>query len=568
MPDINAIKKNNILNKLTTMNLQDISLNCCRIVAVLFIWISNSYAAQSKPNIVLLYTDDLGFGDLQAYGHPTSSTPNLNRLAAEGLRFTQFYSSAPVCSPSRAAILTGRYHVRTGVYPGVFDPASSGGLPHNETTLAEILRPLGYRTSIIGKWHLGVGKDGEYLPTSQGFDHYYGIPYSQDFCPCLVCFYPKDPCFDDCRTNESPCPIFNDTVIVEQPANLTTIEARYTNLAKKYISDNAAADQPFFLYYAYHHTHHPQFAGEQFRNTTIRGTFGDSLAELDWSVGEVLNQLDSSGIADNTFIFFTSDNGPSLTREVRGGNAGLLKCGKGTTYEGGVRVPGIARWPGRINPGRTIELASQIDLLPTIANITGATLPEVLLDGVDMSPILFEGKKSLREDYIYYPVNANPKIGIYAVRWHQYKAHYYTQGAGTSGSFNHDKDCRPTANRTSHNPPLLYDLHQDASELYDLRNSTNYPEVIAEIEQVKAKFEATMFWPKSEVRKPDNKNLEPCCDLGCTPFPECCQCHSDSDRAASDHDGHLHWTKEMLDESWRSRPIVQVQEQEHLNGHR
>eukprot|EP00057_Strongylocentrotus_purpuratus_P034900 XP_796991.4 PREDICTED: arylsulfatase A [Strongylocentrotus purpuratus] len=537
--------------------MQGISLDVFRFVVVLtWLVISVVHAVPSKPNIVLLYADDLGYGDLEAYGHPTSSTPNINRLAAEGLRFTQFYSSAPVCSPSRAAILTGRYHVRSGVYPGVFDPLSSGGLPHNETTIAEILRPLGYRSSIIGKWHLGVGKDGMYLPTTQGFDHYYGIPYSQDFCPCLICFYPNAPCFDGCRTNESPCPIFNDTVIVEQPANLTNIEERYTTLAKKYISDNAAAGQPFFLYYAYHHVHHPQFAGERFRNATVRGTFGDALAELDWSIGEVLNQLDSSGIAENTFVFFTSDNGPSLTRKVRGGNAGLLKCGKGTTYEGGVRVPAIARWTGRIDPGRTIELAAQIDILPTIAKITGAVLPEVILDGVDMSPILFEQNQTLREDYIYYPTSANPEFGIYAVRWHQYKAHFYTQGSPVSGSTNHDKDCRPSAKRTSHDPPLLFDLYQDASELYDLGNNSNYATVIAQIEQVKSKFESTMFWPPSEVDKPENKNLEPCCDPGCTPFPKCCQCHSDDGQWENGNDGHLHWTEGRLGQRWRSRPVV------------
>ncbi|XP_071476461.1 arylsulfatase A-like [Diadema antillarum] len=517
-----------------------------------YVMIENGYAhAQEKPNIIFLYADDLGYGDLQSYGHPTSSTPNLNRLASEGLRFTQFYASAPVCSPSRAAILTGRYHIRSGVYPGVFDPLSSGGLPHNETTIAEVLQPLGYRTGIVGKWHLGVGEAGTYLPTSQGFQYYYGMPYSHDYCPCLVCFYPNSSCYDDCRTQMSSCPIYNGTTIVEQPANLTSIAKRLTAAAKEFIRESASSATPFFLYYAFLHTHHPQFAGEAFRNSTARGTFGDSLAEMDWGVGQVLQQLEESGLTSNTFIFFTSDNGPSLMREVRGGNAGLLKCGKGTTYEGGMRVPGIAHWPGRISPGRTMQLTAQIDLLPTVAKLAGAKLPSnVTLDGVDMSPVLFNSSESARESYSYYPENANPKFGMYALRWKQYKAHFYTQGWGKSRVS--DRDCVATAKRTQHVPPLLYDLHQDASEQYNLVNSTIYPGVIAEITKLKAELDAGMVWAQSQTRKPEDENLEPCCNPGCTPFPQCCHCSSSHrDQAQGDHtlhghthDEHLHWIPE------------------------
>nr|XP_054764600.1 arylsulfatase A-like [Lytechinus pictus] len=481
----------------------------------------------SQPNIVILFADDVGYGDLEVYGHPTSSTPNLNRLAEGGLVFSQFYAGAPVCSPSRAALLTGRYPTRSGIYPGVLVPTSTGGLPHNETTIAEIVKTKGYSTSIIGKWHLGVGENGTYLPTNQGFDEYLGVPYSHDMCPCHNCFYPNDPCWNTCDSDYTSCPLFNNTDILEQPVNLTTLDATYVQRAKSVIQRNANAGTPFFLYYAFQHAHHPQFASKEFRNATARGTYGDSLAELDWCVGQVMEQLKMSGVLDNTLVLFTSDNGPSLRNENRGGNAGLLKCGKGTTYEGGQRVPAIAYWPQHIAPGRTTALASNLDFLPTIANLVGADLPSVTLDGVDMAPILFEGKQGARDTFFYYFTEPNPKFGIYAVRYNQYKAHYYTQGQINSNEFNHDEDCRPSATRTLHDPPLLYDLDHDPSENYNL-SSTEYGPILAKIQEIKTQFESTMVWGESQVQKPKSSAVEPCCKKDCVPFPDCCQCHQRS----------------------------------------
>ncbi|XP_022099421.1 arylsulfatase A-like [Acanthaster planci] len=481
-------------------------------------------AKLSPPNIVILFADDLGFGDLETYGHPTSVTPNLNQLSASGLQFMQFYVASSVCSPSRAALLTGRYQTRSGVWPGVFIPDSTGGLQHNEVTIADMLKPLNYSTAIIGKWHLGVGQNGEYLPTNQGFDEYYGIPYSHDMCPCPVCFYPHDHCFNDCDPEYASCPLFHNGTIVEQPTDLLTLEQRYTNHARNYIATNAKSRRPFFLYYAYQHTHHPQFASKAFRNSTSRGTFGDSLAELDWSIGQVVQQLKDSGVADKTFVFFTADNGPSILNQNRGGSAGLLKCGKGTTYEGGQRVPAIALWPGKIQPGRTRELASSLDLLPTIANLTGAPLPAgKVLDGVDMSEILFHNRPSQRETFIYYPENPNPTLGIFAVRYKQYKAHYFTRGNKLSGSTNRDHDCRDSAKLTPHDPPLLFNLDQDPGERYDLSADPKYKSLLEKIAAIKGSFEAGMTWGRSQING-TNPSVEPCCSPGCSPFPACCRC--------------------------------------------
>ncbi|XP_070577428.1 arylsulfatase A-like [Ptychodera flava] len=477
----------------------------------------------SVPNVVILFADDLGYGDLGCYGHPTSHTPNIDNLAVNGLRFTQFYSANPLCSPSRASLLTGRLPPRTGVWPGVFLPESTGGLPHNETTLAQILKGKGYATAIVGKWHLGIGRNQEYLPIHYGFDSYYGIPYSQDFCPCLKCFYPNDPCFNQCDLYYTGCPLFKDDKIIEQPTDFTKLEDKYIEHATNFIASSASKGTPFFLYYAFNHVHHPQFAGKRYRNSTSRGTFGDSLAELDNGVGMVMQQLQKSGVEGNTLVIFTSDNGPSLRNENRGGNGGLLKCGKGTTYEGGQRVPAIAYWPGKIQPGKTMELTSTLDLLPTIANLVNGTLPNVTLDGVDIGPVLFEKGKSKRDTFFYIFAYADPKYPIYAVRHKQYKAHYYTEGSSNC-DFTHDLDCRPTANRTAHNPPLLYDLNSDPSEQYDLSSDPNYASVLKELDEIRRKFAAELDWAPAEILKPSDPNVEPCCNPGCSPRPSCCHC--------------------------------------------
>ncbi|XP_018585957.2 arylsulfatase A-like isoform X1 [Scleropages formosus] len=485
-------------------------------------------SALTPPSFVILLADDLGFGDLQSYGHPvTSETPALERLANGGLRFTDFYSSSPVCSPSRAALLTGRYQTRSGVYPGVFYPGSRGGLPLNETTIAEVLKPLGYATAIVGKWHLGVGPNRMYLPIQQGFDHYVGVPYSHDQGPCsnLTCFPPDIKCFGTCDTGMVTVPLMNDDAIERQPVSFPDLEKTYGDFAAEFISTCAGRNRPFFLYYASHHTHYPQYAGKDATGQSRRGPFGDALVEFDGTVGNIIRALKDGGIHKNTFVFFTSDNGPSLMRMSRGGNAGLLKCGKGTTYEGGVRVPAIAYWPGRIKPGVTHKMASTLDILPTITSLAGAKLPRVHLDGFDMSNILFRHGPSKRKAMFYYPMDPSEEIGLFAVRLGKYKAHYYTCGSILSDT-TPDQDCHSTSSLKQHDPPLLFDLEADPSENYNLAMSEDpeYKAVLHKIQKVKAQFEESMVFAEAQVGKGVDPSLEPCCIPKCTPKPACCIC--------------------------------------------
>ncbi|CAL4162534.1 unnamed protein product, partial [Meganyctiphanes norvegica] len=305
----------------------------------------------TKPNIVLLLADDLGYGDLSWSGHPTSRTPHLDRLAATSRYLTHFYVSSPICSPSRASLLTGRYQIRSGVYPGVFSPNNVLGLPTNETTIATLLKAQGYSTLAVGKWHLGVGANREYLPTQHGFQEYLGIPYSHDMCPCRTCFPNDGPCYDLCWKWDVSCPLFSNSTIVEQPVDLTSLTERYVDHALNFIETKHQQKQPFFVYLPFNHVHHPQFASSVHQGVSSRGRFGDSLLELDWAVGRIMATLKNTGAHRNTLVWFTSDNGPSMTRHERGGCAGPLRCGKGTTWEGGIRVPSIVHWPAKIKPG-------------------------------------------------------------------------------------------------------------------------------------------------------------------------------------------------------------------------
>ncbi|XP_042191842.1 arylsulfatase A [Callorhinchus milii] len=482
-----------------------------------------SLAAAAPPNIVLLFADDLGYGDLSCFGHPTSSTAHLDSLSATGLRLTGLYTAASVCSPSRAALLTGRYPSRSGVYPGVFYPDSRGGLPLNETTIAELLRTRGYATAMVGKWHLGYGLNGSFLPLNQGFQQWLGVPYSHDQGPCqnLTCFPPDTRCFGLCDQGVVPLPVFQDWDIVEQPVTFPTLTARYNRFSTDFIHRSASARQPFFLYYASHHTHYPQFASAHFTGKSGRGAFGDALMEFDGSVGLIVKSLRDAGVENNTFIFFTSDNGPELMRMSRGGTAGLLKCGKATTYEGGMREPGIAYWPGKIPPGVSHELMSTLDLLPTIAKITGAELPRVPLDGYDMSNMLFNSGQGRRRSVIYYPISA--KRGLFAIRLGHYKAHYYTQGSIKSGT-TPDHDCHFTAPLIKHDPPLVFDLETDPSENYPL-TSAGFPglaDLLRDFAAEKASFEAGMQFGESQIELGGDPKLQPCAVPGCTPHPSCC----------------------------------------------
>ncbi|XP_033106907.1 steryl-sulfatase-like [Anneissia japonica] len=271
-----------------------------------------------KPNIVILLADDMGFGDLQSYGNPLSSTPHIDALERNGLKFTQFYSAAPMCSPSRAGLLTGRYPGRAGIWTngdnenatGVFTQVMTDGLPHQEVTIAEMLAKQGYMSALIGKWHLGIGRDREFLPLHHGFDEFFGIPVSHMDCPCNKCFFPLDDCDrETCIEYHAPCQLMLGDEIIEQPVNLINLAERQARAARSLIQKYSCTRTPFLLMYSFFHPHVPHFAGKPYRNSTLGGDYTDSLAELDWQVGEVMDELEKSGAIDNTLVIFTSDNG-------------------------------------------------------------------------------------------------------------------------------------------------------------------------------------------------------------------------------------------------------------------
>ncbi len=314
---------------------------------------------QTQPNIILIYCDDLGYGDLGCYGSDLA-TPNLDAMAAQGVRFTDFCSASPVCSPSRAALLTGRYPTRVGV-PDVLHPDSTGGLSLLETTLADTLKSAGYATMCVGKWHLG--SQPQFMPTNRGFDAFFGVPYSTDM---------------------SPLPLLQNTTVIQQPPNLDTLTRTYTEQALSFIA--SPRENPFFLYMAHSFPHIPLAASPEFLGKSGFGLYGDAVAEIDWSVGEVLRALQNNGLDEDTLVLFSSDHGPWFS-----GSAGRLHGRKGETWEGGVRVPFLARFPGRIPAGEVCtSLATNMDILPTVARLCGVPLPANPLDGVDIWPLLSE----------------------------------------------------------------------------------------------------------------------------------------------------------------------------------
>jgi arylsulfatase A-like enzyme len=430
-------------------------------------------AAERLPNFIVIFCDDVGYGDLGCFGHPTIRTPNLDRMAAEGMKLTQFYSGAEVCTPSRAALLTGRLPPRNGMCSNrrrVLFPDSKGGLPADEITIAEALRKSGYATACVGKWHLGHLPP--FLPMEHGFESYFGIPYSNDMD----------------RVKESPAgrqaflapkseywnvPLMRDNQVIERPADQSTITRRYTEEALKFIRSHR--DDPFFLYLPHTMAHVPLFRSEAFADRSRRGLYGDAMEEIDWSVGQVLEALRDNLLAEHTLVFFTSDNGPWLTYNEQGGSAGLLREGKGSTWEGGMREPTIAWWPGKIAAGRTApDVASTLDLFATFCHLSGASLPDDRsLDSYDLTPVLLGEGKGQRETFFYYR-----GYELMAVRWGPWKAHFQTQsGYGQAQAERHD-------------PPLLYHVEDDPSEKFNV--AQDHADVIAEIRRIADEHRATM----------------------------------------------------------------------------
>ncbi len=418
---------------------------------------ARAVAGLPPPNIVLIYCDDLGYGDLGCYGSRIR-TPNIDTMALEGVMFRQFYSASAVCSPSRAALLTGRYGVRTGI-PTVLTPEDSYGLPDSEVTIARMLKPLGYKTMCVGKWHLGSLP--QYLPTQRGFDEYYGIPYSNDQWPSIL---------------------LHNGDIIESPVKLDTLAARYTEQATRFIRQSKGS--PFFLYMPHTSPHIPLAASPAFKGKSSMGLYGDVIEEIDWSVGQVLQEIAATGQDNNTLVMFSSDNGPWFQ-----GSPGRLRGRKGDTFEGGMREPFIARFPGRIPTGKVVRrtvgdldnripcgrivtsMASTLDILPTVAGLTKAALPNNPLDGVDIWPVLTGEADSIdRPLFLYFDY-----WSLQCVRLDNWKLHL---------ARNNSPAYTPEPKVGRYNlrllNPELYDLDTDSEESTDV--SADNPDIVADLQ--------------------------------------------------------------------------------------
>lgn len=407
--------------------------------------------AGERPNVLLILVDDLGYGDLGCYGATRQRTPNLDRMAAEGVRFTDFYMSSPVCSPSRASVLTGCYHVRTGVNH-VLWPMASSGLSPDEVTVAEALQTRGYATRFFGKWHVGDQKP--FLPTRQGFDHFYGIPYSHDM-PSLVRVKKDEGKFNPVQVRALP--LMRDEKVDELVTTVAPLMSEYVEELKTFITASSEAKQPFFAMLATHAVHLPMAPPSSFKNRSNNGRYGDWIEELDSGVGELLALLTELDIDENTLVLFTSDNGPAQSSR---GSAAPLRGFKATTWEGGVRVPFIAWWPGKIPPAQVCrEMGASPDILTTLASVAGAdpSAAAGAVDGVDLSPLLFgeDRMKVPRNEFVYYQ-----GAKLMAVREGPWKLHLISPNGVKDALYNLASDPGETTNLSKDHPEAVEHLRR------------------------------------------------------------------------------------------------------------
>lgn len=430
---------------------------CLPVALVLMISASMTMAADRPPNFVVIYADDLGYADLGCFESASNSTPHLDRMASEGRRFTSFYVAQAVCSASRTALLTGCYPNRVGIQ-GALGPAATHGIHSDELTIAEVLKPRGYATAIYGKWHLG--HHPEFLPTRHGFDDYFGLPYSNDM-------WPKHP------TAKFPdLPLIEGEKTIELNPDQSKLSTQYTERAVKFIEQNQT--RPFFLYVPHTMPHVPLFVSDKHAGKSKNNLYGDVIAEIDWSVGQILATLKRLNLDERTLVIFTSDNGPWLSYGHHAGSAGPLREGKGTAWEGGVRVPCVMRWPNKI-PTNTVcnELAATVDVLPTLAKLAGAKLPARKIDGLDIAPLLM-GDSSIKtphEAYWFYWGDA-----LHAIRSGKWKLHFphpypHIDEPGSDG--------RPGKISQHKTDLALYDLETDIGESNNV--ATQNSEVVTKL---------------------------------------------------------------------------------------
>jgi len=443
------------------------------LMALILIFTTHSCTDKAPPNIVLIFIDDMGYADVSSFGATEYATPNIDRVAKEGIRFTNFYASQAVCSASRASLLTGCYSERVGIQ-GALNAHSNIGINPSETIIPEMLKEQSYATGIFGKWHLGHHQ--EFLPLQHGFDEYIGLPYSNDMWPVGYDGIPLNGSGKR-KSNYPPLKLFDgndiiDTVAtLQDQARLTTL---YTEKAVKFIQNHK--NEPFFLYMPHSMVHVPIAVSEKFKGKSGKGLFADVMLELDWSVGEILKALEKNGLDENTLVIFTSDNGPWLNFGKHAGSAGPLREGKGTMWEGGPRVSTAMRWPEKIPAGiESDQIASTIDILPSLAEITGASLPEKKIDGVSILSLMEGGKEvSPRSQFYYY--YGGDLIAVRKDKWKLVFPHTYRSYKGVEPG----KDGLPGPYGKANLTELeLYDLTNDIGESTDLK--AQYPEIVEEL---------------------------------------------------------------------------------------
>ncbi|QGJ69123.1 C-terminal region of aryl-sulfatase [Planctomycetales bacterium 10988] len=442
-------------------------------------------AAEESPNVVVIFTDDQGYSDVGCFGAEGYKTPNLDRMAEEGAKFTSFYVSQAVCSASRASLLTGCYCNRVSI-SGALNPRAEHGIHSDELTLAELFKSKDYVTAMYGKWHLG--HHPQFLPTRNGFDEYYGLPYSNDMWP----FHPTNKTFP-------PLPLIENETILEYNPDQTKLTTDYTKRAVKFIKTHK--DEPFFVYLAHSMPHVPLFVSKKYKGKTEQGMYGDVIREIDWSVGQILKTLKELDLDEKTLVVFTSDNGPWLSYGDHAGQAKGLREGKGTSWEGGVRVPCIMRWPGKIPSGTVCEeMAATIDILPTMAGIIEAELPtDRIIDGKDIWPLMAgePNAKTPHEVYFYYWGKELQAVrsGPWKLHFpHTYRSLVEAGSGGIPGPYKVGK-----VEEIS-----LYNLEEDLAESTNV--AADYPEVV---ERLKGYAQEIRLELGDRLTKTEGKKIRP-----------------------------------------------------------